>query len=39
MGFKYINTEYLEMVAGGDSDLLKELIGCSAIRLSSSTAN
>lgn len=27
MDFKYINTEYLEMVAGGDSDLLKELIG------------
>ncbi len=27
MNFKYINTEYLEMVAGGDSDLLKELIG------------
>ncbi len=27
MEFKYINTEYLEMVAGGDSDLLKELIG------------
>jgi HPt (histidine-containing phosphotransfer) domain-containing protein len=27
MDFKYINTEYLEMVAGGDSDLLRELIG------------
>lgn len=27
MDFKYINTEYLEMVAGGDSDLLKELVG------------
>jgi len=27
MEFKYINTEYLEMVAGGDLDLLKELIG------------
>jgi len=27
MEFKYINTEYLEMVASGDSDLLKELIG------------
>ena len=27
MEFKYINTEYLEMVAGGDFDLLKELIG------------
>ena len=26
MEFKYINTEYLEMVAGGDFDLLKELI-------------
>jgi HPt (histidine-containing phosphotransfer) domain-containing protein len=27
MDYKFINTEYLEMVAGGDSDLLKELIG------------
>ncbi|HBC80062.1 MAG TPA: hypothetical protein DCZ51_15625 [Bacteroidales bacterium] len=27
MDYKYIKTEYLEMVAGGDSDLLKELIG------------
>jgi HPt (histidine-containing phosphotransfer) domain-containing protein len=27
MDYKYINTDYLEMVAGGDSDLLKELIG------------
>jgi HPt (histidine-containing phosphotransfer) domain-containing protein len=26
MDYKYINTDYLEMVAGGDSDLLKELI-------------
>jgi HPt (histidine-containing phosphotransfer) domain-containing protein len=26
MDYKFINTEYLEMVAGGDSDLLKELI-------------
>lgn len=26
MDYKYIKTEYLEMVAGGDSDLLKELI-------------
>jgi HPt (histidine-containing phosphotransfer) domain-containing protein len=25
MDFKYINTEYLEMVAGGDEDLLREL--------------
>jgi len=27
MDYKYINTEYLEMVAGGDTALLKELIG------------
>jgi len=27
MDYKYINTEYLEMVAGGDSALLKELVG------------
>ncbi len=27
MDYKYINTEYLEMVAGGDVALLKELIG------------
>jgi HPt (histidine-containing phosphotransfer) domain-containing protein len=27
MDYKFINTEYLEMVAGGDKDLLKELIG------------
>lgn len=27
MDYKFINTDYLEMVAGGDSDLLKELIG------------
>ncbi len=27
MDYKYIKTEYLEMVAGGDSDLLKELVG------------
>jgi HPt (histidine-containing phosphotransfer) domain-containing protein len=27
MDYKLINTDYLEMVAGGDSDLLKELIG------------
>jgi HPt (histidine-containing phosphotransfer) domain-containing protein len=26
MDYKFINTEYLEMVAGSDSDLLKELI-------------
>jgi HPt (histidine-containing phosphotransfer) domain-containing protein len=26
MAYKYIKTEYLEMVAGGDSDLLKELV-------------
>jgi HPt (histidine-containing phosphotransfer) domain-containing protein len=26
MDYKFINTEYLEMVAGGDSNLLKELI-------------
>jgi HPt (histidine-containing phosphotransfer) domain-containing protein len=26
MDYKFINTEYLEMVAGGDSDLLQELI-------------
>jgi HPt (histidine-containing phosphotransfer) domain-containing protein len=26
MDYKYINTEYLEMVAGGDEDLLVELI-------------
>jgi HPt (histidine-containing phosphotransfer) domain-containing protein len=26
MDYEYIKTEYLEMVAGGDSDLLKELI-------------
>ncbi len=26
MDYKYIKTEYLEMVAGGDSDLLKELV-------------
>ncbi len=26
MDYKYINTEYLEMVAGGDSNLLTELI-------------
>ena len=27
MDYKYIKTEYLETVAGGDSDLLKELAG------------
>ena len=27
MDYKYINTEYLEMVAGGDAVLLKELVG------------
>lgn len=27
MDYKFINTDYLEMVAGNDSDLLKELIG------------
>jgi len=27
MDYVYIKTEYLEMVAGGDSDLLKELVG------------
>jgi len=27
MDYKYINTEYLEMVAGGDTALLKELVG------------
>ena len=27
MEYKFINTEYLEMVAGGDPELLKELIG------------
>jgi HPt (histidine-containing phosphotransfer) domain-containing protein len=27
MDYKFINTEYLEMVAGGDNELLKELIG------------
>jgi len=27
MEYKFINTEYLEMVAGGDNELLKELIG------------
>ena len=27
MDYEYIKTEYLEMVAGGDSDLLKELVG------------
>jgi HPt (histidine-containing phosphotransfer) domain-containing protein len=27
MEHKYINTEYLEMVAGGDATLLKELVG------------
>lgn len=27
MDYKYINTEYLEMVAGGDAALLKELVG------------
>ena len=27
MEYKFIKTDYLEMVAGGDSDLLKELIG------------
>jgi hypothetical protein len=27
MDHEYINTEYLEMVAAGDSDLLKELVG------------
>ncbi len=26
MDYKFINTEYLEMVAGGDNELLKELI-------------
>lgn len=26
MSYKYINTEYLETVAGGDTDLMKELI-------------
>jgi HPt (histidine-containing phosphotransfer) domain-containing protein len=26
MDYNFINTDYLEMVAGGDSDLLKELI-------------
>ncbi|HOW10494.1 MAG TPA: Hpt domain-containing protein [Bacteroidales bacterium] len=26
MDYKFINTEYLEMVAGGDNGLLKELI-------------
>jgi len=26
MDYKFINTDYLEMVAGGDSELLKELI-------------
>lgn len=26
MDYKYIKTEYLEMVAGGDSELLKELV-------------
>jgi HPt (histidine-containing phosphotransfer) domain-containing protein len=26
MDYEYIKTEYLEMVAGGDSDLLKELV-------------
>jgi HPt (histidine-containing phosphotransfer) domain-containing protein len=26
MEYKYIKTDYLEMVAGGDSDLLKELV-------------
>jgi HPt (histidine-containing phosphotransfer) domain-containing protein len=26
MDYKYIKIEYLEMVAGGDSDLLKELV-------------
>ena len=26
MDYKYIKTDYLEMVAGGDSDLLKELV-------------
>jgi len=26
MDYKYINTEYLEMVAGGDTTLLKELV-------------
>ena len=27
MEYKFIKTDYLEMVAGGDSELLKELIG------------
>lgn len=27
MNYKFINTEYLEMVAGGDKELLIELIG------------
>jgi HPt (histidine-containing phosphotransfer) domain-containing protein len=27
MDYKYIKTEYLEMVAGGDSNLLMELVG------------
>jgi len=27
MDYKFINTEYLEMVAGGDATLLKELVG------------
>lgn len=26
MDYEYIKTDYLEMVAGGDSDLLKELV-------------
>ncbi len=26
MSYKYINTDYLETVAGGDADLMKELI-------------
>lgn len=26
MEYKYIKTDYLEMVAGGDTDLLKELV-------------
>ena len=27
MDYKYINTDYLEMVAGGDKELMTELIG------------
>jgi len=27
MDYKFINTGYIEMVAGGDNDLLRELIG------------